>query len=92
MRDNELRMTEVPDGLVVVGVASEETVVTKATGFVVSQAASGGMGRYTGSRPGPTAEEIAQLAYSFYEARGRQDGHATEDWLRAEKLLVHHYA
>jgi len=50
-----------------------------------------GMGKYTGGELRPTHEEIAQLAYCLYESRGRQDGHAMEDWLRAEQELVHHY-
>jgi hypothetical protein len=50
------------------------------------------LGKYTGRRTSPTHEEIAQLAFSFYESRGRQDGHQIEDWLRAEQELVHHYA
>jgi hypothetical protein len=29
-------------------------------------------------------EAIAQIAYSFWESRGCQDGAAIEDWLRAE--------
>jgi len=91
MADNKLRISEVPAGLVVAGAV--ETVVTKASGFVASEAAGErGMGRYTGSRLTPTYEEIAQLAHFFYELRGRQDGHDTEDWLRAEQQLVHHYA
>ncbi len=28
---------------------------------------------------------IARLAYSYWEARGRQGGSEAEDWLRAEK-------
>ncbi len=32
-------------------------------------------------------EEIARMAYSYWEARGRQHGHAEEDWLRAEREL-----
>ena len=51
-----------------------------------------GLGQYTGARLSPTREEIAQLAYSLYESRGRQDGHDVEDWLRAEQELFHHYA
>ena len=51
-----------------------------------------GMAMDTGRRLYPTREEIAQLAYSLYESRGRQDGHQLEDWLRAEQELVHHYA
>ena len=50
------------------------------------------MGKYTGRRTSPTHDEIAQLAFSFYESRGRQDGQHVEDWLRAEEELVRHYA
>lgn len=50
------------------------------------------MGKNTGRRLYPTHDEIAQLAFSFYESRGRQAGHHLEDWLRAEQELVHHYA
>ena len=32
-------------------------------------------------------QQIAQLAFQLYEERGREDGHDTEDWLRAEALL-----
>jgi hypothetical protein len=39
----------------------------------------GTMGKYTGSRLYPTNDEIAQLAFSLYESRGRQDGHHVED-------------
>ncbi len=33
-------------------------------------------------------EDIAVLAYSYWEARGRQDGFAEQDWLRAESELL----
>ena len=61
---------------------------------IVTSYATGewGMERYTGSRLAPTHDEIAQLAFSLYESRGRQDGHHIEDWLRAEQELVRHYA
>ena len=49
-------------------------------------------GGYTGDHLSPTHDEIAQLAFSLYEARGRQGGHDVEDWLRAEQELVHHYS
>lgn len=29
-------------------------------------------------------QRIARRAYEFYEERGREEGHADEDWLRAE--------
>ncbi|HVN03628.1 MAG TPA: DUF2934 domain-containing protein [Bryobacteraceae bacterium] len=35
----------------------------------------------------PTFDEIAQLAYSYWEARGYQGGSPEEDWLRAEQEL-----
>lgn len=35
----------------------------------------------------PTFEEIARLAYSYWEARGYQGGSPEEDWLRAEMEL-----
>ena len=45
----------------------------------------------TAPAPASTSEEpvnehdaIARLAYSYYEARGYQDGSPDEDWLRAE--------
>ena len=35
----------------------------------------------------PSHQEIAELAYSYWEARGCQGGSASEDWLRAEREL-----
>jgi hypothetical protein len=35
----------------------------------------------------PTREEIARLAYSYWEARGCQGGSPEEDWFRAERAL-----
>ena len=36
---------------------------------------------------GPSFDEIARLAYSYWEARGYQGGSSEEDWLRAEQQL-----
>ncbi len=36
----------------------------------------------------PSHEEIAHLAQKFWEERGWQDGHAEQDWLRAEQELM----
>jgi hypothetical protein len=92
MTDNGICISEVPNGLVADGVRLDEKVVTKAVGFVTSHAAGEwGMGAYTGGRPAPTHDEIAHLAYCLYESRGRQDGHDTEDWIRAEEILARHY-
>lgn len=35
----------------------------------------------------PTFDAIAQLAYSYWEARGYQGGSPEQDWLRAEQEL-----
>jgi|SRR6185437_16109337 len=35
----------------------------------------------------PTNAEIAKLAYSFFEAAGRLEGHDLEHWLRAKEQL-----
>lgn len=32
--------------------------------------------------------KIAELAYRLYLERGAQDGHALEDWLRAEQEVL----
>jgi hypothetical protein len=37
---------------------------------------------------GPSNEEIARLAYGYWEARGRQNGSAEDDWYRAERELT----
>ena len=36
----------------------------------------------------PTHEDIARLAYSYFEARGYQPGNPTDDWFRAERELL----
>ena len=36
----------------------------------------------------PTHEEVAQLAYHYWEARGRPLGSPEEDWFRAEQDVV----
>jgi len=35
----------------------------------------------------PSADEIARLAYSYWEARGYAGGSPEEDWLRAQREL-----
>ena len=53
----------------------------------------GAPGGGDGSRPAksaptkPSHDEIAALAYSYWEARGRRDGSQLEDWYRAEREL-----
>jgi hypothetical protein len=49
------------------------------------------MNKDTGDGERPSRDEIARLAYEFYEVRGRQDGDDVADWLAAERQLSHHY-
>ena len=49
------------------------------------------MTKDTGGRVRPTREEIASLAYHFYETRGRKHGSELDDWLSAEQELTNHY-
>jgi hypothetical protein len=62
--------------------------------YIIAANATGewGMVMHTGDQLAPTHDEIARLAFSLYESRGRQNGHDIEDWLRAEQELVRHYA
>jgi hypothetical protein len=48
-------------------------------------AAADGAGGSTA--PEPKREQIARLAYSYWEARGCEGGSAEEDWARAEREL-----
>ena len=50
------------------------------------------MGGDTSGREYSSRDEIARLAYEFYNMRGRQEGRDIEDWLRAERELarLHH--
>ena len=45
----------------------------------------------SGMAPRPSRDEVARLAYEFYEPRGRQDGHDIDDWPSAEQQLAQHY-
>ncbi len=38
--------------------------------------------------PEEVQEQIRQRAYALYEARGREDGHELDDWLRAESEVT----
>ncbi len=40
--------------------------------------------KYTGE----LQEQIRRRAYELYEQRGRDDGHETDDWLRAESEVT----
>jgi hypothetical protein len=36
----------------------------------------------------PSRDDIANLAYTLWEARGGEDRRAEEDWLEAERILL----
>ena len=40
------------------------------------------------SEPQELEHEIRLRAHELYEARGREDGHELEDWLRAEEEIT----
>ncbi len=40
------------------------------------------------SYPQDLEHQIRQRAHELYEARGREDGHELEDWLRAEEEIA----
>jgi hypothetical protein len=40
--------------------------------------------------PARIEEEIRNRAYELFEARGREEGHELEDWLRAEEEIAGH--
>jgi H+-transporting ATPase len=42
---------------------------------------------HTRHAQGDVAQRIAKRAYELYEQRGRQDGHAVEDWVEAEREI-----
>jgi Protein of unknown function (DUF2934) len=42
----------------------------------------------SGAQPQNLEAKIRQGAYELYEARGREDGHDLEDWLRAESEIT----
>jgi hypothetical protein len=44
-----------------------------------------------GPRHRPSREEVARLAFHFYEQRARVDGNDVSDWLQAESELRRHY-
>jgi hypothetical protein len=49
------------------------------------------LAKYTGGVEPPSRDEIARLAYFFYQMRGRRDGRDIDDWLAAERELTRDY-
>lgn len=44
------------------------------------------------SIPDDYGNEIAEVAYSYWETRGRVDGHDVEDWLMAEQEVIRRHS
>lgn len=61
------------------------------TDFTARLTGERSLAKYTGGREQPSRDEIARLAYQFYETRGRRHGHDVDDWLSAERELMQHY-
>jgi hypothetical protein len=40
------------------------------------------------NEPQELEDQIRERAYELYEERGRQDGHAEEDWFRAKEEIA----
>src|ERR1700716_1579093 len=51
--------------------------------MMISDIAAILMAKYTGGPEPPSHDEIARLAYHFYETRGRRDGQDPDHWLGA---------
>jgi hypothetical protein len=64
-----------------------ETTAAAGAGEAAAAAASGWEPNGGPRTGGPSHEQIAALAYSYWEERGGQGGSAEEDWLRAEQGL-----
>lgn len=48
----------------------------------------GSAAEVSASRARPSHEEVARLAYSYWEARGGQGGSSWQDWFDAERELI----
>ena len=61
------------------------------TEIAASLTGEGSLAKDTGGRGRPSRDEIARLAYYFFETRGRRHGHDVDDWMSAERELTHRY-
>jgi Protein of unknown function (DUF2934) len=65
-------------------VASQMEIVSNVT----SIRSSSDSGDHRSSLPVRMEQIVRRRAYELYEPRGREDGHAQEDWLHAEAEVV----
>jgi hypothetical protein len=74
-----------------IGTEHDQEAAMTISDIVAALTGEGTMTKYTAGSERPSRDEIARLAYHFYETRGRRHGHDVEDWLSAERELTHHY-
>ena len=65
-------------------IIGRKTVKGEKTSAPKAVKAGAGKTASAATRPAPSHEEIARRAYEFYLARGGEQGHAEDDWARAE--------
>jgi hypothetical protein len=82
---------ELSEGDAGIGTEHDQEAAMTISDIVAALTGEGTMTKYTGGRERPSRDEIARLAYHFYETRGRRHGHDVEDWLSVERELTHHY-
>lgn len=71
--------------------APKKTVAPKATATAKPRKAAAKQAEVVAAPPAPlmpSREEVERLARQFWAQRGYQDGHAEQDWLRAERELL----
>jgi hypothetical protein len=71
--------------------AKPRATTTAADGTAKAAAPKKASARKTAEKPAPRVpshEDIASLARKYWAERGHSDGHAEQDWLRAERELM----
>jgi hypothetical protein len=66
---------------------AKSTVTRKHRNSAVTESAIAPSSAAAAPASDPAFDQVAQLAYSYWEARGYQGGSSEEDWLRAEQAL-----
>lgn len=87
--NTELRVSEIPNGLAVNCQGLDSNDLRNAAGFVDSLVpVAERTEAHGGDTLAPSHDDIAKLAFAFYEMRGQKDGFDGEDWRLAEAELL----
>jgi hypothetical protein len=87
--NKELQVVEIPNGLAVTCQGLDSNDLSAAAAFVDSLVPDGTETKENGGDTlVPSHDDIAKLAFAFYEMRGRKDGFDAEDWRLAEEELL----